>query len=84
MRKLVGEHLPDMIDGYRKIPDHLRREERTGVTPEKQFLDGLQMISTEIDSVTRQLAAGALDNLAIKTRYLEYKYGDAAHEETPA
>ena len=84
VRKLVGEHLPDMIDGYRKIPDHLRREERTGVTPEKQFLDGLQMISTEIDSVTRQLAAGALDNLAIKTRYLEYKYGDAAHEETPA
>ena len=81
VRKLVGEHLPDMIDGYRKIPDHLRREERTGVTPEKQFLDGLQTISTEIDSVTRQLAAGALDNLAIKTRYLEYKYGDAANEQ---
>ena len=84
VRKLVGEHLPDMIDGYRKIPDHLRREERTGVTPEKQFLDGLQMISTEIDSVTRQLAAGALDNLAIKTRYLEYKYGDAASEGAPS
>ena len=84
VRKLVGEHLPDMIDGYRKIPDHLRREERTGVTPEKQFLDGLQTISTEIDSVTRQLAAGALDNLAIKTRYLEYKYGDAANEGAPS
>ena len=84
VRKLVGEHLPDMIDGYRKIPDHLRYEARAGTTPEKQFLDGLQTISSEIDSVTRQLAAGALDNLAIKTRYLEYKYGDAAHEETPA
>ena len=84
VRKLVGEHLPDMIDGYRKIPDHLRYEARAGTTPAKQFLEGLQTISTEIDSVTRQLAAGALDNLAIKTRYLEYKYGDAAHEETPA
>ena len=84
VRKLVGEHLPDMIDGYRKIPENLRYEERAGTTPAKQFLDGLQTISTEIDSVTRQLAAGALDNLAIKTRYLEYKYGDAAHEETPA
>ena len=81
VRKLVGEHLPDMIDGYRKIPDHLRFETRAGTTPEKQFLDGLQTISTEIDSVTRQLAAGALDNLAIKTRYLEYKYGDAASQE---
>ena len=84
VRKLVGEHLPDMIDGYRKIPENLRYEVRAGTTPAKQFLDGLQTISYEIDSVTRQLAAGALDNLAIKTRYLEYKYGDAAHEETPA
>ena len=81
VRKLVGEHLPDMIDGYRKIPENLRYEERAGTTPAKQFLDGLQTISYEIDSVTRQLAAGALDNLAIKTRYLEYKYGDAASEE---
>jgi hypothetical protein len=84
VRKLVGEHLPDMIDGYRRIPENLRHEERGGATPAKQFIDGLQTISGEIDSVTRQLAAGALDNLAIKTRYLEYKYGDAAHEETPA
>lgn len=82
VRKLVGEHLPDMIDGYRKIPENLRHEQRGGTTPAKQFLDGLQTISSEIDSVTRQLAAGALDDLAIKTRYLEYKYGDA-HEETP-
>ena len=84
VRKLVGEYLPDMVDGYRKIPGHLRTEQRGGATPEKQLIDGLQTISHEIDSVTRQLASGALDNLAIKTRYLEYKYGDAAHEETPA
>ena len=80
VRKLVGVHLPDMIDGYRKIPDALRHEDRAGSTPAKQFVDGLQTISFEIDSVTRQLAAGALDNLAIKTRYLEYKYGDQADD----
>ena len=81
VRKLVGQHLPEMIDGYQKIPEQLRYEERAGTTPAKQFIDGLQTISGEIDSVTRQLAAGALDNLAIKTRYLEYKYGDAAHAD---
>ena len=81
VRKLVGQHLPEMIDGYQKIPEQLRHEERAGTTPAKQFVDGLQTISGEIDSVTRQLAAGALDNLAIKTRYLEYKYGDAAHTD---
>ena len=41
----------------------------------------MPIVGTEIDSVTRQLAEGSLDNLAIKTRYLEYRYGGA---EEPA
>jgi hypothetical protein len=77
VRKLVGEHLPNVIDGYRKIPETMRYEERAGSTPNQQFLGGLERISDEIDSITRQLAAGAIDNLAITTRYLDYKYGDA-------
>ena len=80
VRKLVGEHLPGVVDGYRKIPEHLRYEERGGSNPNKQFMDSLSVISGEIDSVTRQLASGAIDDLAIKTRYLDYKYGDALDE----
>jgi hypothetical protein len=76
VRKLVGEYLPDIIDGYRKIPQNLRYEERGGTNPTKQLIGSLETISFEIDSVTRQLASGALDNLAIKTRYLDYKYGE--------
>ncbi|WP_120077532.1 O-antigen ligase family protein [Aurantiacibacter odishensis] len=74
-RKLVGEYLPETIDSYRKIPDHLRREERAGSTPDRQLIDSLGKISKEIDHVTRQLAEGSLDDLAIKNRYLDYKYG---------
>lgn len=81
VRKLVGEHLPNVIDGYRKIPDHLRHEDTGGGSPAKHFMDGLTTISGEIDSVTRQLAAGAIDNLSIQTRYLDYKYGDALEEQ---
>lgn len=76
VRKLVGEHLPDIIDGYRKIPEQLRYEDRGGTNPTTQLIGSLETISYEIDSVTRQLASGALDNLAIKTRYLDYKYGE--------
>ena len=76
-RKLVGEVLPEMIDSYRRIPDHLRREKRAGATPDAQLVDSLGKISREIDHVTRQLAEGSLDDLAIKTRYLDYRYGDA-------
>jgi hypothetical protein len=75
-RKLVGEHLPEMVDTYRKIPAQLRREERAGATPEAQLVDGLGRISDEIDRVTRQLADGVLDDLAIRSRYLEYRYGN--------
>ncbi|MGX7896851.1 hypothetical protein [Tsuneonella sp. HG222] len=74
-RKLVGEHLPEMVDAYRRIPANLRREKRAGATPDDQLVESLGKISTEIDSVTRQLADGALDDLAIRTRYLGYRYG---------
>ncbi len=76
VRKLVGEHLPEMVDSYRKVPASLRSEKRAGATPDEQLTQGLSNISKEIDSVTRQLAAGALDDLAIKNRYLDYKYGE--------
>jgi hypothetical protein len=75
VRKLVGEHLPGLVDGYQKIPEHLRYEDSAGGSPNARFMDGLSTISGEIDSLTRQLAAGAIDNLAISTRYLDYKYG---------
>jgi len=74
-RKLVGETLPGMIDAYRRIPAHLRREKNAGASPDEQIVESLGKISNEIDHVTRQLAAGALDDLAVRTRYLDYKYG---------
>ena len=81
MRKLVGEHLPELVSTYTSIPRHLRGEVSGGRTPDQQLAESLSKISTEIDSVTRQLAAGAIDNLAIKTRYLDYKYGTGPEGE---
>lgn len=74
-RKLIGETLPEMVDAYRRIPAHLRREKRAGSSPDEQIVESLGKISHEIDHVTRQLAAGALDDLAVRSRYLDYKYG---------
>jgi hypothetical protein len=86
VRKLVGEHLPELVSTYTSIPRQLRNEPRAGSTPDAQLADSLSKISAEIDSVTRQLAGGAIDNLAIKTRYLDYKYGagiDGENMEKP-
>ncbi len=77
VRKLVGEHLPGLVSTYTSIPRHLRGEASGGATPDQRLTESLGKISGEIDSVTRQLASGAIDNLAIQTRYLDYKYGSA-------
>lgn len=83
VRKLVGEHLPGVVDSYRRIPVHLRGEERGGRNADQQLADALGRVSGEIDEISRQLAAGDLDALAIRGRYLDYRYGDAL-EDAPA
>lgn len=80
IRQLVGETLPEMIDSYRKIPANLRTEKRGAATPDEQVTEGLAKISKEIDQVTRQLAEGSLDDLAVKHRYLDYKYGEGLED----
>lgn len=78
VRELVGEYIPETIDNYRKIPQHLRGEEYAGKTADDRLTESLTKLSGEVDRVTRRLAEGALDDLAIKSRYLEYRYGGAA------
>lgn len=80
IRKLVGEYLPEVVSSYTAIPQYLRTEPSAGRSPDEELVGSLGKISEEIDGVTRQLAAGAIDKLAIRTRYLGYKYGD---EEGP-
>ena len=81
IRKLIGDDLPGLVSTYTAIPAHLRAEPATGGhSPDQALADSLGRISGEIDSVTRQLAAGSIDNLAIKARYLDYKYGDALED----
>jgi hypothetical protein len=77
VRELVGEYIPETIDNYRKIPVALRKEEHAGKTADQRLTESLGKLSGEVDRVTRRLAEGALDDLAIKSRYLEYRYGGA-------
>jgi len=75
VRELVGEYIPETIDNYRKIPEHLRKEQYAGGTADDRLTASLSKLSSEVDRVTRRLAEGALDDLAVKSRYLDYRYG---------
>ena len=74
VRKLVGEHLPELINGYKRIPEPLRRQDNGGKTPEQQLVDGLKLIDREIETMTGQIARGELDKLATRGRFLEIRY----------
>jgi hypothetical protein len=74
VRKLLGEQLPELIRGYNRVPEPLRRVERNGRTPDQQLVDGLRIIDGEIAAMTQHLAQGDLDSLATRERYLQIKY----------
>lgn len=77
IRRLLADHLPELVTGYQSIPEPLRRQERNGRVPEKQLVEGLQVIDREIGSMTEALAVGDLDRLATHNRFLELKYQEA-------
>ena len=77
VRKLVGEHLPELVNGYKRIPASLKQQDNKGKTPEEQLVSGLKLIDREIETMTGQIARGELDKLAVRDRYLELKYDGA-------
>lgn len=79
IRRLVGEQLPEFVRDYQRVPRELRTAPRNGKTPDRQLIDGLELIERQIGDMSEELAQGDLDTLATRGRYLEIKYrGDEA------
>jgi len=77
VRRLLSDHLPQLVTGYQSIPEPLRSQPRNGRVPDAQLVEGLSVIEQEIATMTEQLASGDLDNLAAHNRFLEMKYIEA-------
>lgn len=77
IRRLLSDHLPELVTGYQSIPAPLRGQPRNGRVPDAQLVEGLSVIEQEIATMTEQLASGDLDKLAAHNRYLEIKYQEA-------
>lgn len=70
-RRLIGEHLPRLVDTYLKVPQAYRAP---GSEPEQQLLEGLVTIADELRRLSEQLVRGDLDALAIEGKFLEQRY----------
>jgi hypothetical protein len=75
VRKLLAEELPELIQGYARVPLSLRKS-RDGLGPDVQLIQGLTAVDTELSRMSEDLAAGDLHRLATQGRYLELKYRD--------
>ncbi len=74
IRRLIADELPELVNGYLRVPKHLRREGLNGMSPDKQLIEGLGVVETELQRMSEQLASGDLHKLATQGRYLELKY----------
>jgi hypothetical protein len=79
IRRLIGAELPDLIKGYQRVPVNIRKDGLNGISPDKQLLEGLSVVDSELKRLSEQLASGDLNRFATQGRYLELKYqGDGA------
>ncbi len=76
IRRLIADELPELVRGYERVPAHLRRDGANGISPDKQLIDGLNVVDEELARMSEQLAAGELKQLATQGRFLELKYRD--------
>jgi hypothetical protein len=74
VRRLIADELPELVKGYGRVPAHLRREGMNGMSPDKQLVEGLAVVDSELERMSTQLATGDLKALATQGRYLELKY----------
>jgi len=80
-RRLMGKHLPELIERYERVPAEYRRErDGEGLTVDERLVQGLDAARTALDDLGRKLAREDLNAFETQGRFIEsrYKDGDGA------
>ena len=74
-RRLMGQHLPELIDRYEKVPPQYRRE-RDGddMSVDERLISGLDAAKSAVDDLARKLAEQDVDAFETQGRFLESRY----------
>ena len=76
-KRLMGRHLPELIERYEKVPPAYRHErDGEGKTVDERLVTGLEAAHTALDELAAKLAEG--DRRAFEThgRFIESRYRD--------
>ena len=76
-RRLMGRHLPELIERYERVPAAYRHErDGEGMTVDERLVAGLGAASEALDDIGARLTRGDLDAFETQGRFLESRYRD--------
>lgn len=74
-RRLMGKHLPELIERYERVPAQYRHErDAEGLTVDERLVAGLDAAKTALDDLGRKLAHEDLTAFETQGRFLESRY----------
>ena len=76
-RRLVGKHLPELIDRYERVPSEYRHHpDGEGLTVDQRLVASLEAARTALDDIGAKLAQGDRDAFETQGRFIESRYKD--------
>jgi len=74
-RRLMGKHLPELIERYERVPAAYRNErDGDGLTVDERLVQGLDAAKTALDDLGRKLAREDLAAFETQGRFIENRY----------
>ncbi len=74
-RRLVGQHLPDLIERYERVPAQYRQErDGEGISVDQRLVTGLDAARSAIDDLGRRLSKQEVDEFETQGRFIESRY----------
>lgn len=76
-RRLMGKHLPELIERYERVPPSYRGErDGEGLTVDQRLVQGLDAAKTALDELGHKLAHEDLAAFETQGRFIESRYKD--------
>lgn len=76
-RRLMGKHLPELIERYERVPAAYRAErDGEGLTVDERLVQGIDAAGTALDELARKLAREDLEAFEVQGRFIDNRYGE--------
>lgn len=78
-RRLMGKHLPELIERYERVPTAYRQErDGEGMTVDERLVVSLDAAREALDDIGKKLTQQDLNNFETQGRFIESRYKDNA------